>query len=145
MRRHLKSQIQSHSCRLDVILLFSITNLANGVLNGFVGPLLSGFLIFKLNADPTMYGLILSISSSLVTGLVQIPGGILADKFGRKPLVLLGFLGAPLVFALAFSRTFLEFGLIMSGISAVGNISSPAISVGSWILFHKTGAPALVE
>ncbi|MGA2768486.1 MAG: MFS transporter [Candidatus Bathyarchaeia archaeon] len=117
---------------LRVILLFSIANLANGLLNGFVGPLLSGFLIFKLNADPTMYGLILSISSSLVTGLVQIPGGILTDKFGRKPLVLLGFLGVPLVFALAFSRTFLEFGLIMSGISAVGNISSPAIS--AWLM-----------
>jgi MFS family permease len=117
---------------LNVIALFSATNLANGLLNGFVGPLLSGFLIFKLNADPTMYGLVLSISSSLVTGLVQIPGGILTDRFGRKPLVLFGFLGVPLVLVLAFSRTLLEFGLIMGGISAVGNISSPAIS--AWLM-----------
>ena len=117
---------------LNVILLFSMTNLVNGLLNGFVGPLLSGVLMFKLNADPTMYGLVLSISSSLVTGIVQVPGGVLTDRFGRKPLVLLSFLGVPLVFALAFSRTFLEFGLIMSGISAVGNISSPAIS--AWLM-----------
>jgi len=116
----------------NVIVLFSTVNLANGLLNGFVGPLLPGILIWNLKADPTTYGLMLSVSSSLVTGIVQIPGGILTDRFGRKPLVLLGFLGVPLVLALSFSRTFLEFGLIMAGISAVGNISSPAIS--AWLM-----------
>ena len=117
---------------LHVILLFSMANLANGLLNGFVGPLLSGILMFRLKADPTMFGLVLSISSSLITGLVQIPGGLLTDKFGRKPLVLFGLLGAPLVFLLGFSRTLLDVGLIIGGISAVGNISSPAIS--AWLM-----------
>ncbi len=116
----------------NVILIFSITNLLNGLLNGFVGPLLNGFLMFRLNADPTEYGLVISIASSLVTGLVQIPGGKLTDKFGRKPLVLFGFLDVPLVFALAFSRSLVEFGLIIGAISAVGNISSPAIS--AWLM-----------
>jgi MFS family permease len=64
----------------------------------------------------------------LVTGLVQIPGGKLADRFGRKPLVLFGFLGVPLVALLGFSSSLMDFSLILGGISAVGNISSPAIS-----------------
>jgi DHA1 family tetracycline resistance protein-like MFS transporter len=115
-----------------VIFIFSITNLLNGLLNGFVNPVLNGMLLFNFAAAPAAYGLVLSLSSSLVTGLVQLPGGKLADKFGRKPLVLFGFLGAPLVVLLGFSRSLLDFSLIMGGISAVGNISSPAIS--AWLM-----------
>jgi MFS family permease len=115
-----------------VILIFSITNLLNGLLNGFINPVLNGMLLFKLEAAPAEYGLVLSLSSSLITGLVQLPGGKFTDKFGRKPLVLFGFLGAPLAVLLGFSRSLLDFSLIMGGISAVGNISSPAIS--AWLM-----------
>jgi DHA1 family multidrug resistance protein-like MFS transporter len=115
-----------------IILIFSVTNILNGLLNGFVNPLLNGMLLFKLAAAPVEYGLVLSLSSSLVTGIVQIPGGKLADRFGRKPLVLFGFLCVPLILLLGFSGSLLEFSLIMGGISAVGNISSPAIS--AWLM-----------
>jgi DHA1 family multidrug resistance protein-like MFS transporter len=115
-----------------VILIFSITNLLNGLLNGFINPVLNGMLLFKLEAAPAEYGLVLSLSSSLVTGLVQLPGGKLADKFGRKPLVLFSFLGVPLALLLGLSRSLLEFSLFMGGISAVGNVSSPAIS--AWLM-----------
>jgi MFS family permease len=125
------SSKQATSLR-KVVLIFSATNLSNGVLNGFVSPLLTGILMFRLSANLTEYGLVLSIASSLVTGLVQIPGGKLTDKFGRKPLVLFGFLCIPLVLLLAYSRTLLDFTLIMSGISAIGNISSPAVS--AWMM-----------
>lgn len=115
-----------------VILIFGATNLLNGLLNGFINPVLKGMLLFKLAAAPSVYGLVLSLSSSLVTGIVQLPGGKLADKFGRKPLVLIGFLGVPLVLLLGFSRSLLDFSLILGGISAVGNISGPAIS--AWLM-----------
>jgi DHA1 family multidrug resistance protein-like MFS transporter len=115
-----------------IILIFSVTNILNGLLNGFVNPVLNGMLLFKLGAAPAMYGLVLSLSSSLVTGLVQLPGGKLTDRFGRKPLVLFGFLGVPLILLLGLSRSLLDFSLIMGGISAVGNISSPAIS--AWLM-----------
>jgi MFS family permease len=115
-----------------VVLIFGATNLLNGLLNGFITPVVSGMLMFKLGAAPAVYGLILSMSSSLITGLVQLPGGKLADRFGRKPLTLIGFLGVPLVLLLGFSRSLLDFSLILGGISAVGNISGPAIS--AWLM-----------
>jgi MFS family permease len=115
-----------------VTFLFGLTRLLNGLLNGFISPVLNSFLMFKLNADLMEYGLVFSVASGVVTGLVQVPGGKLADKFGRKPLVLFGFLAVPLILAAAFSQTILEFMLFMGAISAVGNISGPAIS--AWLM-----------
>jgi MFS family permease len=115
-----------------MILIFCITNLLNGLLNGFINPVVNGMLLFKLTAAPAEYGLVLSLASSLVTGLVQLPGGKLTDRFGRKPLTLFGFLGAPMVLLLGFSRSLIDFSFIVGGISAVGNISSPAIS--AWLM-----------
>jgi MFS family permease len=115
-----------------VVFLFSMSNLLNGMLNGFAGPLITGILIFRLGADPAAYGLVSSIAFGVVTGLVQIPGGKLADKFGRKPLALSASLAIPLVIVLGFSQSILDFALIMGAISAVGNISSPAIS--AWLM-----------
>ena len=97
-----------------IVAIFSITNLTNGLLNGFINPILNGMLLFKLQAAPAEYGIVLSLSSSLVTGLVQLPGGRLADKFGRKPLALLGFLAVPLVALIGFSGSLLDFALIMA-------------------------------
>jgi len=127
-----RNSFEQRAALKHVILIFSVTNILNGLLNGFINPVLNGMLIFKLGAAPAMYGCVLSLSSSLVTGLVQLPGGKLADRFGRKPLVLFGFLGVPLALLLGFSRSLLDFSLIMGGISAVGNISSPAIS--AWLM-----------
>jgi len=45
---------------------------------------------------------------------------------------LFGVLCIPLVLLLAYSRTLLDLALIMRGISAIGNISSPAIS--AWMM-----------
>jgi len=117
---------------LRTIIIYSLANLSNGLLNGFLSPLLTGILVFRIGAQASDYGTVMALSMSLVTGIVQIPGGKLADKVGRKPLVLFGFLGAPLVVLLAFSRTILDFGLVMAGIAAVGNLSAPAVS--AWLM-----------
>lgn len=68
-----------------VVLFFSLANLLNGLLNGFIRPLFNGLLQFKLKVDPTVYGLVFSVAFGVVTAVVQIPGGKLADRFGRKP------------------------------------------------------------
>jgi DHA1 family multidrug resistance protein-like MFS transporter len=115
-----------------VLFIFSLTNIMNGLLNGFLSPLFNYLLQFKLSATPTEYGLVSSLASGLVTAIVQVPGGKLTDKFGRKPLILLAFLGAPLVFALSFSQSIWEFIVIMGAVSAVGNMSSPATA--AWLM-----------
>lgn len=115
-----------------IMVLFGVTRLLNGLLNGFFSPLLNGFLIFRLKTDPTQFGLVSSIASGVVTAIVQIPGGKLTDKFGRKPLVLFAFLAAPMMFILALSRSVLEFMFLMGAISAIGNISAPASS--AWLM-----------
>jgi len=115
-----------------VVILFGLTRLLNGLANGFISPLLNGFLMFRLKADLTEFGLVFSIAAGVVTGLVQVPGGKLADKFGRKPLVLFGFLAVPLIFIASFSRSLLEFMLLIGAVCAVGNISGPAVS--AWLM-----------
>lgn len=109
-----------------VVFIFGLTNLLDGLFNGFFAPLMRGLLVFRLNANPAEFGLISSIAFGIVTALVQIPGGKLADKFGRKPLVLFGFLGAPFCFLLAFSHSLFEFTLLAGIGCAVANISYPA-------------------
>jgi MFS family permease len=115
-----------------VLFIFSLTNLMNGLLNGFLGPLFNSLLMFTLKVNPTEYGLVSSLASGVVTALVQIPGGKITDRFGRKPLILFAFLGAPLVFALSFSQSIWEFILIMGALSAIGNISAPATA--AWLM-----------
>ncbi|MEA2089214.1 MAG: MFS transporter [Thermoproteota archaeon] len=115
-----------------VIAIFGLTNLLNGLLNGVIGPLMNVFLVFRLNANPSEFGMVSSLAFGVTTGLVQIPGGKLADKIGRKPLVLFSFLGAPLVMGLAMTQSIAQFTLVVAGICAIGNISSPAVS--AWLM-----------
>lgn len=115
-----------------ILFIFSLTNLMNGLLNGFLGPLFNSLLMFTLKVNPTEYGLVPSLASGVVTALVQIPGGKITDKFGRKPLVLFAFVGAPLVLALSFSQSIWQFILIMGTLSAIGNISAPATA--AWLM-----------
>lgn len=126
------AKVQLDSQYRRTVLVYGLANLANGVLNGFLGPLLTGILIFRLGAAALDYGTVMAVSMTLVTGIVQIPGGKLADRVGRKPLVLFSFLGAPLVLLLAYCRTIVDFGLVMASIGAVGNLSAPAVS--AWLM-----------
>lgn len=116
----------------SVLLIFGATFLLNGLLNGMISPLIRVYLIFKLNVTATELGLALSLGSGLMTTLVQIPGGRLADKFGRKPLVLIGFLGIPFVVAMAFTSSLLGFILATAGLVTFANLSSPAYS--AWVM-----------
>ena len=65
---------------------------------------------------------------AIVTALVQVPGGNLADKFGRKPLVLIYHLGAVTIFFMGFSSSIWMFVLFLGITCAIANLSSPALS-----------------
>ena len=116
----------------NVILIFGVIGLLNGLLNGMLSPLLRFYLDFRLHTTPTELGLVFSLGSGLVTTLVQIPGGILTDKVGRKPLMLSSMLGAPFLIVMAFTGSVSQFILATAGLVALGNLGTPAYQ--AWMM-----------
>lgn len=109
-----------------VMLIFGTIGFLTGVLNGMLSPLIRIYPMFKLGVNATELGLAFSIGSGLVTALVQIPGGRLTDKVGRKPIMLFSLLGVPFIIAIAYTSSLFEFILASEGLVAFGNLSSPA-------------------
>lgn len=109
-----------------VMLIFGTIGFLTGVLNGMLSPLIRIYPMFKLGVNATELGLAFSIGSGLVTALVQIPGGRLTDKVGRKPIMLFSLLGVPFIIAIAYTNSLLEFILASAGLVAFSNLSSPA-------------------
>jgi DHA1 family multidrug resistance protein-like MFS transporter len=110
----------------SVMLVFGGIGLLTGLANGLLMPLNRLFPIDQLHVNATELGLAFSIGSGLVTTLVQVPGGRLTDRFGRRPIMLFSLLGAPFVVALAFTGSLSEFILATAGLVAFGNIAAPA-------------------
>ena len=119
-----------------VLWLFGAIAFLTGLANGLGGPLIRDFPIYKLGVDATQLGLIFSLGSGLATALVQVPGGFLTDRFGRKPLMLASLLGAPFVVGLAFTGSLFQFILVSVGLFAFGNLGSPAYQAWLMELVH---------
>jgi MFS family permease len=110
----------------DLILL-SISMMAWGVGEGM-------FFIFQplymqqLGADPVTIGLILAAAAIMMT-VAHIPAGHLADRIGRKPLLMVAWItGILAVFIMAFARSlqFFVIGLLLYNLTAF--VSSPLSS-----------------
>jgi MFS family permease len=110
----------------SVILIFGAISLLSGLANGMLMPLNRLYPINQLHVNATELGLAFSFGIAFVTALVQVPGGRLADRFGRKPLMLFSLLGAPFVVALAYTGSLFEFIVVVGGLEAFGNIGAPA-------------------
>jgi MFS family permease len=109
-----------------VLLLFGTIGLLSGLASGLLMPLNRLYPMEKLHVSATELGLVFSLGFALVTTLVQIPGGTLTDKFGRKPIMLFSLLGAPFVVALAYTGSLSEYILATAGSMVFGNIAAPA-------------------
>jgi len=116
----------------DVVFLFGLLAILNGLLNGVLSPLLNIYPMYILHATSAELGLSVSLGFAAVTALVQIPGGKLTDKMGRKPLLLFGFLSIPLVLLIGLTQTLWQYILVLGGICALGNLSGPALS--AWMM-----------
>jgi len=114
------------------LFLFGLSFTINGLANGFLIAIINSYVIFNLQASTAEFGLVSSLASGLVQAIAQIPGGKLADKFGRKPLVLSSGLSIPLIPALALTRSIWGFIAVLGLICFIGNISSPAVS--AWLM-----------
>lgn len=111
-----------------VMWIFGGIGLLSGLASGLLVPLNRLYPIDELHVNATELGLIFSLGTALVTTIVQIPGGRMTDRFGRKSLMLFSTLGAPFVVALAYTSSLLEFILASAGLVAFGNIAAPAYS-----------------
>lgn len=116
----------------SVMLIFGLIGLLNGILNGMISPLIRIYTVFKLGVSATELGLTFSLGSGLVTTLIQIPGGRLTDRVGRKPLMLFSLLGVPFLIVMAYTSSIFQFILASAGLVALGNLSAPAYS--AWLM-----------
>lgn len=115
-----------------VLQLFGIAFVINGVANGAFSAIMSPYVMYNLQASTTEFGLVSSLGFGLVAAIVQIPGGKLADKYGRKPLVLSSSIALPFIPALALTTNIWQFVLLLGVICAIGNISTPAVN--AWLM-----------
>lgn len=87
-------------------------------------PVLTLYAQNLTNADPQSIGVALGIYG-LTQGLFQIPFGLLSDRFGRKPLLIIG-LGLFILGSIlgAFSRTIetLIIARLLQGAGAIGSV-----------------------
>lgn len=90
-------------------LVFGVTSALAGSL---AGPYFAVFYNQVLMLDQVQLGLLVTISTATMM-VFQLPGGKVADKIGRKPLLLLRFASSPLVvFAMTQATQFYQLAVI---------------------------------
>lgn len=110
--------IEMNSYGRDILIL-SVLFLVNSLAIELISPIWPIFIGF-LGASMTELGLVFAVSNA-VGAAMQIPGGLLSDRFGRRRLHVVGTLLAifpPLMYALANSWTDLIPWIALAGFAA---------------------------
>jgi len=108
---------------------------------GFTLVVLPIYLI-DIGYSPEIVGAITSIST-LANTIALIPFAIIADRYGRKPLTIFGFVFSALAYAIfAFTRDFnsLLLATVIGGVGLAGGISG-ALSTPAWTAWLAEKAP----
>jgi len=91
--------------------------------------------MYVLGVSVFEMGISFSIGWGIATAIAQLPGGKLADRFGRKPIVLICAVAAALLVPLLpQTRSLTQFICILGVICFIGNLSNPAYS--AWLMDH---------
>lgn len=105
---------------------YLVFGVASALAGSMAGPYFAAFYLKILNLDQLQIGTLTTVS--LIPNMIcQLPGGKLADRIGRKPLVLMGVASFPLtVFAITQATNFNQLILIELFSGAVGGLSAGA-------------------
>ncbi len=103
-----------------------IMGFANGIAMGFVAPIMNIFITQYITADPTVLGIIASISGGLGIA-VSYSAGRISDKVGRKKMVISGqLISRTMTMITPLIKDVDELLIVVSLRVAAFNISSPA-------------------
>jgi DHA1 family multidrug resistance protein-like MFS transporter len=112
---------------LSRISVFVLLHLLIGLAIGTTNNLTPIYLSEKFGMSTTEVGLFTSIGSGLMMILCQIPGGILAERFGRKKLISICFVLEPFLFvSWIFVNNLYLLLLVQMGINALWSMTWPA-------------------
>jgi len=114
------------------LTLFCVVSLLLGFGDGVLMPIITAFLMFRLGTSVMEMGIAFSVAYGIAMALSQIPGAKIADKFGKKPTILVGILTAtPLLALLPLTTSLIQFVVILGLNSFIGYLWSPALS--AWV------------
>lgn len=118
-----------------VMFLFGADNALLGLANGIISTSFIAYLMYRLGVSTSEMGISFSVGWGITTAIAQIPGGWLADRIGRKTIVLIcGIASALLIPIIPLTVSLLQFIYTLGIIAFLGNLSSPAYS--AWFMDH---------
>jgi MFS family permease len=118
-----------------ILFLFGGDNILSGLANGVLTTIFYAYLMYGLGVSVFEMGISFSIGWGIATAIAQLPGGKLADRFGRKPIVLICAVAAALLVPLLpQTRSLTQFICVLGVICFIGNLSNPAYS--AWLMDH---------
>ena len=93
-----KKEISVYAVRTTTIFFFIFGFLTCSA-QSIVGTMLPLFLINEQNISITLIG-VFFMTANMLSMLIQVPGGLIADRYGRKKLITILLLPIPLIFGL---------------------------------------------
>jgi MFS family permease len=111
-----------------VIVIFCGISLLGALAWGIQRVATPSFLVFKLNVDPLQLGIADALAWAVISSIISIPAGKLADRWGRRRILLIGVMSAPFVALLSFSRSLGQYIFFWALNTAFGQLGNPAES-----------------
>jgi len=118
---------QGDNSLLRVALVFSATNIIQGLAFNMISPISPVFYTTKFSIDYTQLGIVYALGTGLPSVLIQFPGGRIANRYNRKKLIMLTIvLSSPFFATIPLSRNLAELMLSLFMNSTIMNLAWPA-------------------